>query len=156
MEPRRLTQCYADPDPMITIEFAEPKVSSCDCCGGTTTRLTRFVYRDGDAYAVYYAAFSDNHPDHYVSLIVSIGEWADDAPPSLRVAVPMRLWAGEDDFNVTVTDASESPWHDAEILGRVLDREEALAHPRIKEVFHITDHIFAEDAPVKQYLEKAA
>ena len=141
---------------MITIEFGEPQVSSCDCCGGVTTRLTRFVYRDGDAYAVYYAAFSDNHPERYVSLIVSIGEWGNDAPPTLRVAVPMRLWAGEDDFNVTVTNASDSPWHDVGILGRVMDRDEALSDPRIKEVFHITDHILDQDTPLKEYLAKAA
>jgi hypothetical protein len=141
---------------VISVEYEVPKVSSCDCCGGQTTRLTRFVYQDGDAYAVYYALFSDNHPERYVSLIVSIGEWANDAPPSGRIAVPLRLWATEDDFNVTMTDAAESPWRDVELLGRILDREEALAHPRIKEVFHITDHIVAEDMPVKEYLERAA
>jgi hypothetical protein len=48
----------------------------------------------------------------------------------------------------------QSHRREAAILGRVLSREEALAHPRIKEVFHITDHIFAEDAPVKKYLER--
>jgi hypothetical protein len=142
------------PPGMITIEFEPPRVSKCDCCDGMSTWLTRFVYLDGDAHAVYYAAFSDNHPEHYVSLIVSIGEWADGAPPSGRVAVPMRLWAGADKHNVTVTDASDSLWRDARILGQILNREEALAHPRIKEVFHITDHIFAEDLPVKEYLRR--
>jgi hypothetical protein len=28
----------------------EPVHEACDCGGGTTTRLTRFVHKDGDAY----------------------------------------------------------------------------------------------------------
>jgi hypothetical protein len=40
---------------MLTIEFEKPHQSVCECCGGTTTSLTRFVYRDDDAFAVYYA-----------------------------------------------------------------------------------------------------
>jgi hypothetical protein len=38
---------------MIRIEFENPIESQCECCGKTTVRLTRFVYRDDDAYAVY-------------------------------------------------------------------------------------------------------
>ncbi len=43
---------------MIRIEFEEPTSSSCACCGKATIRLTRFVYRDEDAYAVYYAQYT--------------------------------------------------------------------------------------------------
>jgi hypothetical protein len=50
-------------------------------------------------------------------------------------------------------DADQSPWQDAEILGRMLDREEALRHPWIKEVFHITDHMVLEDVPLKSFLD---
>ena len=53
---------------MLRIEFDKPKQSTCDCCAGTTTRLTRFVYRDENAFAVYYACFSKNHPDRVVAV----------------------------------------------------------------------------------------
>jgi hypothetical protein len=137
---------------MLRIEFEPPTTEPCSCCGGRTTRLTRFVYRDRDAYAVYYAMFSDNHPQRYVSVLVSIGEWGDDAPPSGRSAVYLRIWTTPESFQVTVRDARESPWGDVAIMGRTLDRDKALAHPRIKEVFHITDHIVSEDSPVIEYL----
>jgi hypothetical protein len=58
----------------------------CDCCGGVTTRLTRFVYRDGDAYAAYFAVFSDNHPGGIVKALVGLGEWGDGASPEGRIA----------------------------------------------------------------------
>lgn len=38
---------------MLTIEFQPPQESEpCNCCGGRTTRLTRFVHRDGDGNAL--------------------------------------------------------------------------------------------------------
>ncbi len=142
---------------MLTIEFEPPAIDAkpCECCGGFTTRLTRFVLNDGNAYAVYYAMFSDNHPDGYVSVLISIGEWADDAPPSGRCAFYLRIRATANNFQVNVRDAAESPWGNVQMFGRTLDRDEALAHPRIQEVFQISDHIVTEDTPVIDYLSHA-
>jgi len=36
----------------------------------------------------------------------------------------------------------------------MLNRAEALAHPRIQEVFHVTDHMVLEDPDLKEHLEK--
>jgi hypothetical protein len=59
---------------VIEIERSEPRLSTCSCCGGTTTTLVRFVHKDGSAYAVYYAAFAEGHPDRSVNAMVSLGE----------------------------------------------------------------------------------
>ncbi|MEP6669880.1 MAG: hypothetical protein ABJF10_12050 [Chthoniobacter sp.] len=142
---------------MISIEFEPPTTDAkpCECCGGLTTRLTRFVYRDDDAYAVYYALFTDHPPHSHISVLVSIGEWADDAPPSGRRAFHLRIGTDADNFNVTVRDAAESPWGEVPLFGRTLNRDEALAHPRLKEVFHISDHIVTQDTPIVGHLSKA-
>ena len=137
---------------MITIEVDEPpKTARCDCCGGTTTRLTRFVEKDGDAFAVYYAAFSDEHPEREMKLAVGLGDWDDDAAPEDRRAFALVMRSVEGEYQVRVVDADESPWRNAEIIGRMLDREEALAHPWIGDVFHITDHIVEDDPVVRAY-----
>jgi hypothetical protein len=136
---------------MIEIELTQPNKSTCECCGGTSTSLTRFVYKDGDAFAIYYASFSDNHPESAVAGVISIGGWGgwegEGIPPN-RVAFPFRLWEGEENFNVGLTNADESPWKGIETLGKMLDREEALAHHWIEDVFHITDHITEDDTEV--------
>ena len=138
---------------MLTVEFEPPSESRpCECCGGRTTRLTRFVYRDGDAYAVYYALFSDNHPDRAVIATISVGEWGEDSTPDQRVAFALELRATDTQYQVAVIDAERSPWRDADVIGRTLDRAEALRHPRLSEVFHITDHIVTEDEPIRAYL----
>jgi hypothetical protein len=36
-----------------------------------------------------------------------------------------------------------------------LDRQEALAHPWVKDVFHITDHAVLEDKVLKEHLDAA-
>jgi len=60
---------------MLRFEFEEPRRSSCQCCGKETTSLTRFVYKDDDAFGVYYAQFTDGHAEKRLSGIIGLGEW---------------------------------------------------------------------------------
>ena len=138
---------------MIAIELTEPQKSTCECCGGITTRLTRFVNQDGDAFAIYYAIFSDTHSENTIVGVISIGGWAGDEIPLERVAFPFQLWEGEENYNVRLTEADESPWNGTELLGKMLDREEALSHPWIEDVFHITDHITEDDTEVINFFK---
>jgi hypothetical protein len=140
---------------VIEIEFEPPYLSTCECCGAVTTRLTRFVSEDDAAYAVYYACMSDNHPDE-MKVAVSVGAWGDGSAPADRTAFALRLWQDESQFGVTVEDASASPWQSVELIGRMLDRSDALAHPRVKDVFHVTDHIFADDPEVKAFFARTS
>ena len=137
---------------MIEIEFEEPNIFKCECCGNETKKLTRFVYNNDDAYAVYYAQFTLGHKDKAVSGIVSLGEWGEGSESSSRTAFPFRIWSNEENYQVGLLDKDESPWSDVELLGEILNREEALKHKLLKEVFHITDHITAEDKEVIDFL----
>jgi hypothetical protein len=139
---------------MIEIEFSEPKRSTCECCGGESTSLTRFVYDDGAAFAVYYAAFSSDHPERGLLGIVSLGDWGEDGVPPSRVVFAFEMWANEENFNVQIIDAAQSPWKNSKIIGRKLTRDEALAHPWIDDVFHITDHMTDDDPEVKAFFQE--
>lgn len=136
---------------MLSIEFEEPETGTCECCGNKTVRLSRFVYKDGDAFAIYYAKFTAEHTDKVVTGIISIGDWDEEADPNNRRAFPFRIWTNETNYQVGLLDKEDSPWQGA-ILGKILDRTDALAHPWIGEVFHITDHIVTEDEQIIRYL----
>ncbi|PWF47606.1 hypothetical protein [Massilia glaciei] len=137
---------------MIRIEFETPIESRCECCGKTTVRLTRLVYRDNDAFAVYYASFTPDHNEKVLSGIIGLGEWGDDAVgPEARVAFPFQITWRDDCFNVHMIDAHESGWNDVTFLGRIQNREESLVHEWIKDVFHITDHMVADDNEIVQF-----
>jgi len=85
---------------------------------------------------------------------VSLGEWGEDRTPKDRRAFALRIRAAKNEYQVMVVDAKHSLWQDAEdVLGRMLDRKEALKHKWIKDVFHITDHIVEDDPVVKAYLD---
>jgi len=131
------------------IEFGEPAFHDCDCCGHRTTRLTRFVTRNGGAFAVYYAHFSDGPEHDEVELLAGFGPWGEDAPPETRTAIAFRITNTPDNFNVTLVDAD--PW-DTDYLGRRLSRDEALASPWKQEVFDLSDHIVICDRPIIDYL----
>ena len=136
---------------MIEIEVEEPTESRCKCCGAIAVRLTRFVYRDGDAHAVYYAQYTPKHKEKRISGLIGLGDWGEDAPPENRVAFPFQIWTDKNNFNVGLVDASDSPWSDVTFLGRILNREEALKHEWISDVFHITDHMVTDDKEIESY-----
>ena len=139
---------------MLRIEFEDPKRSECECCGNSTVRLTRFVYRDNDAYAIYYALFTPQHPEKIVCGVIGMGEWGDDHVGSeARFAFPFEIRATSGQLQVGLVDADTSPWSDAKILGRILNRDEALKHEWISEVFHITDHMVTEDREIVRYFD---
>jgi len=59
---------------MIEIELTEPKNSVWECCGGVMTNLTRFVCKDGNAFAIYHATFSENYRESGVLLAIGIDD----------------------------------------------------------------------------------
>jgi hypothetical protein len=139
---------------VISLELNDERSSVCDCCGGTTTTLSRWVSKDDSAFALYLARFSDNHPDRSIVLLVSIEGWGtDDASGRFSVALEMRVL--ESGPAVMVVDAATSPWADESFLGQMLDRPTALAHAAIKDVFAITDRMVLDDPPLRAYLERA-
>jgi hypothetical protein len=131
------------------IEFEEPTTSLCECCGGVTTHLVRFVSRNERAFAVYFADFAH---DDFVSVLVGFGDWKEDAPLSQRTAVAFRIWVSNDSFQVGIVDPEDTHW-ETDYLGRKLSRKEALSHELIQEVFDLSDHIVECDKPIIEYLE---
>lgn len=109
---------------MIEIECEEPFESVCDCCGNTTVELTRFVYQDGDAFAVYYANFSENHPEPEIKTVISLGEWGEEGKPEDRRAFALIIRNNDLQYEVTVVNGDESPWQDVEIIGQILNRSD--------------------------------
>jgi hypothetical protein len=135
---------------MDEIEFAEPYYTNCNCCGARMTKLTRFVTRDGDAFGVYYANFSDGHDHNEVHVLAGFGDWSEGTPEEARTAISFKLWQDELNTITTILGPEEGSW-DATVLGRKLGRQEALASDWLQEVFDLSDHIMRCDEPVKQF-----
>lgn len=137
------------------IDFEPPTYTNCECCGATTTSLTRFVTREGDAFAVYFARFSNSDHGRHVSVLAGFGPWYEGAPQEDRTALACQLWVRGDRFQVSLVDGKDDGW-DTDFLGRKLSREEALESDWKQELFDLTDHIVECDRPIIEHLEANA
>ena len=139
---------------MLSIECPPHQESEpCECCGGLTAVLTRFVYLDGNAHAIYYARFTRGHPERVVVATIGLGDWSEDSTPADRVAFAFYLRVTAAEFQVSLIDRDQSPWCNAKTIGRTLNREEAVAHPFINDAYHVIDHMVADDSVIREYLE---
>jgi hypothetical protein len=129
---------------VLRIECAPPKSR-----GTEAMVLTRYVYDDHGVYAVYLASLGSSHP-YDIDVVISVGSWADDSTPRDRDAFALRLWRE----GFAVIDGAESPWTDAEVLGRLLDRAEALDHPRIDDVFDLAHRMYAHDDEIHAFFTR--
>ncbi len=137
---------------MLTIEF-EPTLldKNCECCPQELGSLKRFVYWQNSPYAAYYAILSSRCN---VSVLVSTGNWSREALPSGRVSFFVRICSNADNYQVELGNAEDSPWGAVAVMGRTLDRIEAMTHPSISDIFHILDRILTEDLRIIAHLNE--
>jgi hypothetical protein len=139
---------------VLRLELGESRdAAPCECCGAKSRTAHGFVYRDGDAYAVYYAGWSDGHPGRGVSLAIAVGEWTDGSSPADRVSIGILATPTPSSVDFMVLNPTESPWGDTPLLGKMLGREHALAHPMLKEAMRIATHIVRDDTHVRRFLD---
>jgi hypothetical protein len=136
----------------MEFEVAEDKASRCHCCGNAGWTGHGFVYRNGDAYAVYYCAWSQAHPERGVSLAIAVGEWDDNSSVRDRTCVGVEAYEGETEVLFRVLDPTESPWPQTDLLGLMLSREEALKSAIIVDIFAIAESIARKHPALSQFL----
>jgi hypothetical protein len=133
----------------------EVRKRRCSHCGDTFLLAHGFVYRDEDAYAAYNVALFARHPDRCALLQVVIGDdWSEEAHADERVAVAVELGRDGHRLGARVIDGADTPWPGVMLRTRVLDRSEALIHPRLAEVFHVVDHIALQDPTVSAHFSR--
>ncbi len=137
------------------IEFAKPSLAHCRCCGGLSVRLTGFVSRNDDAFAVYYVQYSNEHPDDELSMLVSLGEWGEDGTAAQRVAFFCRVRPTGDAYEVMLDEAANSPWADVEVVGTMLSQRDARRHPWKAKAFEVLDEAFLVDPALAGFLKRA-
>ncbi len=119
------------------------------------TNLTRFVAKDGDAFAIYKATFADGHRESGVLMAIGIDDNWEAVESENRVAFACKVWIKGDEYIISITDKADSPWSETKVLGRMLNLDEALANEWIEEVYHLTDHILSEDEAIKDFFEES-
>ena len=135
------------------IEVGENKSSStCHCCGKKSCVGHGFVYKNDDAYAIYYVGWSNSHPDKKVSMALAIGDWGDSATNDDRTCFGIEASEGNEEVLFRVIDPNESPWPNTDLLGQMLTRDKGLSHSLLKEVFVIAESVLRGHVALREYL----
>jgi hypothetical protein len=100
----------------------------CGCCGTQSTTVHGFVYRDGDALAIYYAGWSMQHRERGITLAIATGDWAEDSGPVDRISIGIEARAADAEIHFTIVDPDQSPWGETALIGKMLSREAAIVH----------------------------
>ena len=129
----------------------EHPTHTCDCCGHTTHTINGYIYADGNAYATYYARWTELQPEHGMTLLISIGGWGDD-DTSERVAVALECRVVNRAPGFRVNEPDTSPWWGRPIFGRVLSRDEALGSDLRPAFFAIADELAFHDPRIHETL----
>lgn len=112
-----------------------------------------FIYKNGDAYAIYMVGWSPARIEKKVSVAISIGDFDDDARIEDRTCFGVEVFPTGEEISFSFIDPEFSPWAKTESLGIMISKEEARSHPFKSELFLILEHALRNHKPVSDYLE---
>lgn len=137
----------------LSLELGSQETGAlCDCCGTRSTTVHGFVYRAGDAFGIYYAGWSAQHPERGVILIIATGEWAEGSGPADRVSIGMVARPTDTEVQFTVIEPDQSPWGDTSLLGKALSRAAAIGHPCLRQALEVAELVVHDDPRIHSVL----
>jgi hypothetical protein len=144
-------------DGVLTFEF-EPAFESNPCAesGHISVYFTRFVYRDGDAFAITKLVVPKNVTGAYGLVSATLGDWSEEAENESRIAFLMQVRSVPGRYEFSVLDSEYSPWAENKVLGLLLTREKALAHPWLADAYAVLGKLFEVDTEFTDLLVRAS
>lgn len=139
---------------MVSLEPGkDEQAHRCHCCGEPGSTEHGFIYQDGSAHGVYYAAWSEGHPERGVSLAIAVGEWDEGTTAAQRTCVGLEAYEGETEILFRFIDPDASPWPDTELLGPMLSRDTALHHPLTAHLLELCGLVVRYHPAVARFLK---
>ena len=139
-------------DAALVIE-ADPTVTehSCGHCSQPFQRVKGFIYRAGNAHAVYIASCY-HHDGHEVFIdAVFSPTWDDDLDDHITFGCRVGPIAGRPDPAASLTDGAAA-FTGASFFGQKLSRTEALASPLLADFWALVDHVLVHDPVVRDHV----
>jgi hypothetical protein len=139
----------------LTLELDESvRLGTCVQCGTQFPFVHGFVYRDGDAWAVYWAELYKDHPKHpgaHAVLAIAVGDdWSEGADVALRAWVQLDVWP--DNVEIRMSFIDPTAHHDEAHFGLPLSRAQVLLDSRRDAFLKVADEIAFGDPRVSALL----
>ena len=126
------------------------RIVSCPSCGRDHESVTGFVLRDGRAHAVYFADWHPETGEAFIDVVLGAFEepgHLDNVTFGCRVG---HVAAQEAPACSLVTGGATRS--DRPLLGRRLDRQQALGHPRLVDFWAVIDWLIVNDPTLHQHV----
>ena len=133
----------------LTIDHQDVE-DRCSHCGETFVVSRGSVYADGEGASIYLAALHHCHGSRVAHVAIAVRAGYEGVGEASAAVFQVRN--GGENFEMSVTDPQDSPWHGTDYLGRILTRDEVLSSPLKHVFFHIADHVVVENPTINPYL----
>jgi hypothetical protein len=138
----------------LSLELGEELADiGCALCAGGHKSAYGFIYKDVNAYGLYFATLNVGHGKSCVGLTLSLGKWWDEDAVDERSWVFISVWPEADEYHMGLRDPHLSRHFNFAALGKPLDWEAALLSPLRADFFEVTDYVIANDPAVASYLD---
>jgi len=134
----------------LAVKQVEQKiVGQCDCCGHSTQMAVGEVANQSELQCKYYFYWTEDKQDHYPSLDLVIGSWADNSSSNDRVLVSLVCLLDRDSRDFSFVSAKERPMASSDMFGEALERDQIVGTKLADQVAEIVDAIWSQDSRIK-------
>lgn len=110
-----------------------------------------FVYRDGDAYAIYHATLHHHADGPRADLAIGIGQWDSDEAVADAAAF-VTIWSSDSEVQFGFVNPSDSGWSGGRLLQRGLTAAEARNSGLRPDFLYIAEAIVHTDMLLRDHL----
>jgi hypothetical protein len=139
-----------DPGQALRIEVGRVSQTRCDRCGRAAVHTTGFVYRGGDAHAIYHGTLH-GHGAPQVDLAIGIGTWDTDSAVA-EVSAFLAVTGEAQEITFGFVEPLDSIWSDRPLLRNQLSAAEARSSSSRKDLLRVAEAIVRDDPAVAGHL----
>jgi hypothetical protein len=123
----------------------------CDSCGRAHRRNIGYVLRGGHIFATYLANWYPHEREAWLEVVM--GSFVEpDFADHIMFACRIRPSRGNSGPAASLGQAPAQKKGDGKIFGHLLSPAEALAHPRLREFWQVTDWLVLNDELLRENL----
>jgi hypothetical protein len=141
-----------DPGTDLRIEVGRgPWTTICNQCGHEAVHTTGFVYRRGNAFAIYHATLHHHAGRHRADLAIGIGTWTTDDAVAEASAF-LAVWPEADEIRFGFVDPADSIWSNASLLHNQLSADQSRTHASRADILSVAEGVVRDDPALAGHL----
>lgn len=130
------------------IEMDKQRTSHCSCCGNLTRTVWGFIYKDGDAFAIYYVIWTMAHiAEHGATFQLVLGDYKEGSRAEKRSLAELLYRPGESG-GFMVVDAVADPT--STLYKQGIPRNAIIGTPLAQICFDLVDAIWLQDTRIAE------